>query len=538
MALFETLSTAGRYGIGIFVTYWLLVFSYRLLLHPLRKYPGPFLAKLSDAYGGYHALKGNLHLVGMENIKKYGPVYRQGPNRLVFSTVEALHDIYDNDRFVKSDAYLTTLGYTGAINIFNVIEKDAHRPRRQLVGSALTERAMRKFEPTMTEEINVFLKQILKASQSSSPVVDGTDSCRRLGIDIVWQLAFGYPLKTQTEPTNRFLQEGITAANVHNNLLIQFPRMNSHIFAGPLHILTAGPRAQAMGFVEKMINMRVSEGKDARQDYYSHIADQLPSHGDQDLRQSEVWSEALFLIPAGGDTTGTTLSSLLFYLTLPPKDPSTPTPYQTLTQEIRSTFTSGSEIRSGPKLSSCTYLRACIDEALRISPPVTGTLWRQQSSTSPSNEPLTVDNHTIPPGTSVAVSIYALHHNPSYFPDPYTYSPSRWLDSNPERRKIMNQAFAPFSLGYRGCGGKAMAYLELYLVIAKLVFYFDFERAGGEEGGVGGGGVGAGGGRNGKGGVVGRERKDEFQLFDSFVSTHVGPKVVFRPRGEVWRELV
>lgn len=208
-------------------------------------------------------------------------------------------DIYENDRVVKSDAYLTTLGYTGTINVFSVIDKAAHRPRRQMVGTALTEKAMRTFEPTMTNEINIFLKVMLETcrSASSAAAVDATQHCRRLGVDIVGRLAFGFPLRTQTEPTNRFLQEGITAANKHNNMLIQFPALNSYVFAYPLHVLTAGPRNEALGFVERMINMRIKEGIDARQDFLARVIDQLPKG--TDLRHSEVWSEALFLIPAG-----------------------------------------------------------------------------------------------------------------------------------------------------------------------------------------------------------------------------------------------
>lgn len=89
-----------------------------------------------------------------------------------------------------------------------------------MTGVALTERAMRKFEPTMIKEIEVFLGHILKSSQNYDPVLGATHSCRRLGIEIIGEPAFGFPLKTQTEPTNRFIQEGITAANAHNNVMI------------------------------------------------------------------------------------------------------------------------------------------------------------------------------------------------------------------------------------------------------------------------------------------------------------------------------
>jgi len=46
------------------------------------------------------------------------------------------------------------------------------------------------------------------------------------------------------------------------------------------------------------------------------------------------------------------------------------------TQEVRSAFSSDEDIVSGQKLTDCNYLRACIEEALRMVPPVPGGLPR------------------------------------------------------------------------------------------------------------------------------------------------------------------
>lgn len=194
-------------------------------------------------------------------------------------------DIYDNSRVVKSPVYLATIGYTRTFNVFGAIEKHVHRPKRQLVGAALTDRAMRQFEPTMAAEIDVFLKQLLKSAHDSNPV-NVTERYRNLAMDVIGQLSFGYPLKTQTESTCRFLREGISAGNAHNNILFQFPRLDSRVFTYPWHILTSGPRKKAFDFVENMINERVSEGNDARRDFYAQVIEQLPKNAD--LRNSEV----------------------------------------------------------------------------------------------------------------------------------------------------------------------------------------------------------------------------------------------------------
>ncbi|GAW27338.1 putative cytochrome P450 [Rosellinia necatrix] len=50
----------------------LFVLGSKLLLHPLRSYPGPFTAKFTDAYAGYHAAKKRLHLATYSNHIKYG----------------------------------------------------------------------------------------------------------------------------------------------------------------------------------------------------------------------------------------------------------------------------------------------------------------------------------------------------------------------------------------------------------------------------------------------------------------------------------
>lgn len=203
--------------------------------------------------------------------------------------------------------------------------------------------------------------------------------------------------------------------------------------------------------------------------------------------------------------------------------------YSKLAEEIRTTFSSGGDIHGGPELSGCKYLRACIDETLRISPPVSGTLWRKLIADDKSSEPFLVDGHVVPAGTHVGVNIYTLHHNEEYFPEPYTYKPERWLETDDDERRRMRDAFAAFSVGSRGCGGKAMAYLELSLVIAKALWYFDFEKAPGEAGEVGAGKV---------ANQDGRHRPSEYQLDDIFVSNHQGPNLVFRTRGTQWEEFM
>ncbi|KAK7948857.1 uncharacterized protein PG986_009743 [Apiospora aurea] len=173
--------------------------------------------------------------------------------------------------------------------------------------------------------------------------------------------------------------------------------------------------------------------------------------------------------------------------------------YARLANEIRTTFSSGSDIRQGPLLASCKYLRAVIDETLRICPPTPRVMWREKDPLSP--EPLVVDGDIIPPGTLAGVGTYSLMHNPEYFPEPFSFRAQRWLDEAVEEedpkakeaRAIMRRAFIPFSLGDRGCAGKALAYSEMSPTVTKTL---------------------------------------------CFMADHNGPNLVFRAREDYWEDLV
>lgn len=410
-------------------------------------------------------------------------------------------------------------------SIFNCLDRDRHRAKRKLISKVVSDRSVRLFEPTMKEQIHIFLQQLLASSNLQAPTpsepVNMTERCKRLSLDIIGLLAFGFPLNTQTDETYRFIIKGIAFGNYRSNSFMQFPPLKNRVLDPVLHVLTRKGRKGYLKALERMISTRLAMDKDAKIDFYSFIADQIETGQPDSIRLTELWSEAVFFFPAGGDTTATGLAALFFYLSRYPEA------YRKLAEEIRTTFADADEIRGGSKLSGCHYLRACFDEALRLSPPVSGTLWYELAQgESQKGGPLVVDGHVIPPDTLVGVNIYSLHHNEAYFPDPFTFKPERWLEHSSSEMNA--QAFDAFATGSRGCAGKSMAYLEAGLVVASTLWYFDFETAPGHAGAAGGGG---------EGNREGRQREKEFQLYDGFTSSHDGPNLVFGPRGDFWKEL-
>jgi hypothetical protein len=57
---------------GSVALYAVILSIYRLFFHPLARYPGPLLAKITDLYLTYHAWKGTRHLEFYRCHEKYG----------------------------------------------------------------------------------------------------------------------------------------------------------------------------------------------------------------------------------------------------------------------------------------------------------------------------------------------------------------------------------------------------------------------------------------------------------------------------------
>lgn len=74
--------------------------------------------------------------------------------------------------------------------------------------------------------------------------------------------------------------------------------------------------------------------------------------------------------------------------------------------------------------------------------------------------------------TSVAVQQYAVCRSSANFHRPDEFLPQRWL-GDPEFANDRREASQPFSIGPRNCIGRQLAYAEMRLILAKVLWHFD-----------------------------------------------------------------
>lgn len=179
-----------------------------------------------------------------------------------------LQDIYNNPRVTKGQAYVQLRqGGQGTPNLFNTLDKEMHRKKRRIIAPVISESSMRVFEPDMRQQVDTFLLELLKSSRKGE-IVNMTPRCERLGIDVVGQLAFGYPLNTQVNPTHRVIVEGIKTRSDRSSLYYLWPRLR---ILEPLFNVIEG-KHKLDGFyksVMTMIGARMALPKDAKHDFYA-----------------------------------------------------------------------------------------------------------------------------------------------------------------------------------------------------------------------------------------------------------------------------
>ncbi|CAI5760761.1 unnamed protein product [Candida verbasci] len=178
--------------------------------------------------------------------------------------------------------------------------------------------------------------------------------------------------------------------------------------------------------------------------------------------------QLLNIMVAGRDTTAGLLSFAMFELARNPEM------WAKLRHEIVSEFGEGEDARvedlTFENLKKCKYLKAVLDETLRLYPSVPINFRTSTKNTTlprgggkDGNKPIYV-----PKGSTVAYTVYKTHRLEEYYgKDSYDFKPERW-----ENIKRLGWAYVPFNGGPRICLGQQFALTEASYVIARLAQIF------------------------------------------------------------------
>ncbi|CAH1732233.1 cytochrome P450 4C1 [Aphis gossypii] len=173
------------------------------------------------------------------------------------------------------------------------------------------------------------------------------------------------------------------------------------------------------------------------------------------LSDKDIQEEVDTFMFAGVDTSSVTLSWMMYVLGKHPEA------QDRILEELDEKIPNfGDGKLSVQILHSLDYLDRTIKEVLRLYPSVP-FIGRQIY------EPLTIGDHTILPGTSIFINVFALHRNEKHFENPEKFDPDRFLK---EKRNDQHPfSFIPFSAGPRNCIGQKFAILMIKIAVATVL---------------------------------------------------------------------
>jgi cytochrome P450 len=180
----------------VFISYILLNFVYNITLHPLAKYPGPILWRMSPIPSIISLLRGRISFDYKVLHDKYGPVVRVMPNELSFNTAKAWDDIYGHrvglQNMDKDPIHVGAVeAIPGATNL--TMAPDTHHARqRRALAHAFSKQALLEQEPILRGYVELFVEKLREMAHNGKPanMVSWFNFCT---FDIIGDLSFGEP---------------------------------------------------------------------------------------------------------------------------------------------------------------------------------------------------------------------------------------------------------------------------------------------------------------------------------------------------------
>ncbi|KAI5458779.1 cytochrome P450 [Mariannaea sp. PMI_226] len=456
---------------------------------PLRKYPGPFLAKFTRLWYLYQASTGDSHLVLQDLHRKYGPIVRITPSIIDVDMPELIKVMFGT----KND-WLKTPFYHGSsalvngqivLNLFSQTDPVKHKLERQPVAKHYSNAAISTVEPHMDKVIDQFCQQLEKR------FMDGANAGKVCNIgqwilyytwDVVGAVTFSQPIG--------YLEKGYDFdGTLHNadkamdyfTIVGTMPFLDRVFDKNPIYRMGPPGFNTITGIsIKHLVDRYQGNDKEYHNpespDFLDKFIEAKNANPDT-VPDEQIVSWLMVNMIAGADTSTIVIKNALYFSL---KNFAI---WKRLTEEILAAGFHGRTPPSYKEVKALPYVDAVVREALRILPGVSMTMERyvpRGGFTLPNGDYL-------PEGTIVGMNPYILGRNKSvYGEDADSFRPERWLrdeqsgESQSDYQKrllLMNQTDLSFGGGSRICIGKYMGLYQVYKILATLITLYEMELA-------------------------------------------------------------
>ncbi|HLY51188.1 MAG TPA: cytochrome P450 [Solirubrobacteraceae bacterium] len=311
-----------------------------------------------------------------------------------------------------------------------LLDEDPHMEQRKLLLPPLHGQRMQRYGALMTD---IAAAEIERWPSGETYAL--RPRMQAITLEIILRTVFGLEQGERLEALRVELRSLLdTLTRPH---MFLFP-----VLMGPERLASFGPFRRLHDRVDELIYGEIAERRraadvDRREDILSMLLEARHESDGSPMTDREIRDELLTLLVAGHETTATALSWAV----------------ERLIRHPDKLARLAEEVQAGQK----EYLEAVVTETLRLRPVISLVARFLRA-------PVEIGGWELPPGVTVAPSIYLVHRRPDIYPNPERFEPERFLESSPG-----TYTWIPFGGGVRRCIGGSFAHFEMQVVLTELV---------------------------------------------------------------------
>lgn len=426
----------------------------------------------------------------LAKLHKKHPVLRIGPNALSFSDPRAIKYIYGHGtKCIKDESYVITASTHP--HLADARDKAEHARKRKILSGAYALKNLEEWEHKVADKVERLVAQFdqrctsapEKMMKNFTPdpaelTIDYREWTNYFTIDAIADIGLSQrlgfldrgsdqcvALKTDGSTFEVSFRDSLYTNTRKQSLLVHsykwyktLDRVTSYL---PFYrsLSHASSRWDACVLQRSTQRLRSYEKGERFDDFFQALMEDKQGNANG-LEWGEINAEVNIMLNAGSATTAIAMANVLYQLLKHPKV------MERLRNEVDSILEADEVIAPYDKVKNLPFLRACLDESLRLFSPTTHGLGRETP-----REGMWILDDFIGGGVTVSMSAYVVHRDETVFPKADQFIPERWLG---EEGKELQPYFLAFSAGARGCIGRNISYLEQMVLLASILHRYEF----------------------------------------------------------------
>ncbi|XP_026439682.1 cytochrome P450 71A1-like [Papaver somniferum] len=433
-------------------------------------YP-PFPPKL-PVIGNLHQIGPLLHRSFHDLSRNYGPImllHLGHSPTLAVSSAEMAIEVLKNQDLLFANRPFTVAGNVllyGCTDIaFSPNNEYLRKIRRMCSFELLSVKRTQTFKFAREEETHIMIRKIQLSSEERNKI-NLSEMLLALANDIICRCTLGKKYEKGDNKRYRELPDEVTKLLGVVCSGDVFPSLKFlDVLTGFICKLKALSKEVDV-FLDEVIDEHLTkqEGVNVQEECKEYFVDILLASQTEHLNLTRNNMKAILLdmFIGGTGTTSTTLTWAMSELI------KKPTLMKKAQDEVRGVIGKKLEVEEDD-ISQMKYLRCIVKETLRLHPPVPLLVPRENLTSTK------IKGYDIPPNTTVFVNAWTIQRDSKIWKEPEEFLPERFADSQTEYMGSKDYEFMPFGSGRRGCPGIPFGVAIVELVLANLLFWFDWE---------------------------------------------------------------